>query len=117
MNPKAIVATRPCGCVAHVLPSFRVKEDCAGLELNGMSVEVIPFEGAGLKKCGPCEHGSTQQQLAALVKKQAGEIKELTARLTEVIKTRRDCFESDRESNALYEAVQLLERLKKGNTP
>ncbi len=74
MNAQAVVARRPCGCVAHVLPSFRVKEDCGGLEANGMSVEVIPFEGAGLKKCGPCEHGSTQQQLAALVKKQAGEI-------------------------------------------
>lgn len=79
----ALVGRRPCGCVVacDVKPFIGAKED---MESRGYLVtECTEREAESVwnNEARNCSHGSTQQQLAAIVKKQAGEIAELRSAL------------------------------------
>lgn len=73
----ALIGRRPCGCVERVeFPSdgpgrFTPEAD---LISDGLTVEHMEEDEAEYVPVPDCPHGSVQQQLAALVKKQAKEI-------------------------------------------
>lgn len=75
MNAQAVVAYRPCGCLDEIYdPEHFNWQGTDELEALGFKCELMDGDDAEAIPYVECEHGSTQQQLAALVKKQAGEI-------------------------------------------
>ena len=76
-QPKAIVARGPCGCVSIFALSM-TPERRQEVEAEGYTITDAP-EGHNSAKQPDCPHGSTQQQLAAIVSRQAQRIAELEA--------------------------------------
>lgn len=119
-QPTAIVARRPCGCVERAIANPPPKA-IEFLLMNGLSVvecsEAEAFSQQNAESLAKCPHGTTQQQLAALVRRQGEEIRNAREGALKICRVAEETMRvSDTPKSPTTMAFEALTALRKIDT-